>query len=166
MTLLAIAAAPAVPASEVGWTDILTAMVAAAALVLSIIGLVVQWLTWSRSGAVIAVEASHGILPAGPVTRIVTVTALNKGRGPAQITSWWLEPIGGPSEAKKWWMGNTVLRGSDDLPVLVDGEHRVSWLVPLEAVESSCRQWKVARVRPCLSLGSGREVRGKPIKIV
>jgi hypothetical protein len=148
------------------WPDVVTAGVAGAALALSILGLVVQWLMWTRSGAVIEVEASHAVLTAGPVAAAITITALNKGRGTAQITSWWIEPVGAPSEAKKWWLNHLGLPGSAELPVMIEGEHQVVWLVPHEALEESCRRWNVTRVRPCISLGSGRKIAGKALTIV
>jgi hypothetical protein len=145
------------------WPEVLTAVVAGAALALSVLGLLLQWRMWTRSGAALQVEASYGVLTAGPVTRVITVTALNKGRGSAQITSWWLEPIGAPDEAKKWWLSHLALPGSAPMPAMIEGEHQVAWLVPADAIEASCLQWNVTRVRPCVSLGSGRKIVGQPL---
>lgn len=145
---------------------VVTAGTAGAALALSIVGLVLQWLMWARSGAVIVAEARHGIVTAGPVNQVLIVSALNKGRGPAQITSWWLEAIGAPTKFSRWHLGHLQVMGSSELPVMIDGEHQVQWLVPREAVEDSCRELNVTHVRPCLSLGSGRKIVGKPLRMV
>lgn len=152
--------------AEMDGADVVTAGIAGAALALSIVGLILQWLMWSRSGAVIVTEASMAIITAGPVNRGLVVTALNTGRGTAQITSWWLEPVGAPREAKRWHMAHLQIAGSSDLPAVVDGEHQVQWLVPFDAIEDSCREWKVTQVRPWVSLGSGRKVAGKPFRVL
>ncbi|WP_406034406.1 hypothetical protein OG801_05835 [Nocardioides sp. NBC_00163] len=146
--------------------DVVTACIAGAALALSIVGLILQWVMWSRSGAVLVAEASLGFLTAGPVTKVLTVSALNKGRGSAQVTSWWLEPVGAPPESMHWYLAHLHVVGSSDLPVVIDGEQGVQWFVPRDVVEDSCRELKVTHVRPHLGLGSGRKVAGKPLRVL
>lgn len=139
------------------WPQVVTPIVAGAALALSIVSIGLQWFMWHRSGPVVRVRCSHAYVTHANMAHAISVTATNIGRSSTQISSWWLEE---PGDGTKWTMMHLTLPGSTDLPAVIEGHSEAHWLVGYQAVEDSQRERGVSRVRPVVSLGSGKKVAG------
>jgi hypothetical protein len=162
---------------EPGWTDVVVALVAGAAFILSILSLILQWIAWWHSGPRVKVSLSRSVI-AWEVDRtqhVLSVTAQNAGRASTQITQWWLEPMRrrGALAGPRWRRhgGNNFVfpvhvLGSAPLPATLDASASLSWMADWDAVDKLASEHGVQFVRPGLALGSGKKVFGdvRPVR--
>lgn len=150
--------------SEVTWPQVVTALVAGAAFVLSIVSLTVQWIMWRFSGARPTVEAIHGqiVVPGHPLRDVLQFTARNAGRAPVQVTALWVKPEDGGSKSLIW---TSYMTGSAALPTTLDAGASLIWFVPWESLTEIAEKDGFESVRPGLATGSGRRVGGKKLAL-
>ena len=160
------------------WADVFVAVVAGMAFVLSIVGLVLQWVTWRHSGPRVQVTASQSFIvwAAPDPQHVLSITARNRGRAATQVTQWWLQPVkrsNGSLLGRKRWMpaGDhivfpTQLAGSAPLPTTLDQSSSLGWMVDWRAVENMINKYGVTAVRPWIGLGSGVEIKGKSVLVI
>ncbi|MGA5472537.1 hypothetical protein ACPCUK_27660 [Streptomyces arboris] len=136
-------------------------VIALVALVVSLISLGWQIITWLRSGPVIKVKGHSSIAVvdgnAGEVH--LSVTAVNRGRAPATVTGWGLRLPNGSSVVPQ----SAQLPGTNPLPHRLEPHAEASWHVPQTAVEEACRTHHVelSQVRPFVDVSGRGQVLGK-----
>ncbi|MGW6009696.1 hypothetical protein [Streptomyces sp. NPDC055210] len=142
-----------------------TLLVSLAALAISIIALIWQFITWLRNGPVIHVMTHYAI----PVvdgemsnSQYLSVSATNRGRAPATITSWGLLLPGGRTTVS----ASAPLPGVEPLPFRLDPYAESSWYIAADAVDQMCREggFTARALRPYVIVaGQGRRV-GKRLR--
>lgn len=163
--------------SDPQWTDIVVALVAGAAFVLSLVGLILQWVSWHHSGPRVSVEVAHSFIAwsAAEPQHVLAVTARNSGRAAAQVTQWWLDPVRPVTRRsllqavaeRDNWVGDGMsvvipnhVAGSAPLPATLEASSSLTWWVAWDVVEGLAEAKGYETFRPGLALGSGKEVRG------
>lgn len=93
---------------------------------------------------------------------VISVQASNKGRGTCEVTQWWLQDN---LDKKKGTVIIGHVIGSAKLPVTLEGLHSVAWMVRKDTVMRDLVNRGVSRVRPIVSIGSGKRFHGKWVKV-
>ncbi|MFC8432237.1 hypothetical protein [Streptomyces sp. NPDC057253] len=137
-----------------------TLLISLAALAVSIISLVWQFITWLRNGPVIRVKTYYSIpVVAGQVgnSQYLSVSATNRGRAPATITSWGLLL----PDDRAVVTNSAPLPGVEPLPFRLDPYAESSWYIAAEAVDQICTEggFTHSQIRPYVIVaGQGRRV--------
>ncbi|RMB86407.1 hypothetical protein CTZ28_09205 [Streptomyces shenzhenensis] len=92
-------------------------------------------------------------------TRVLTVTAYNKGRGDCEVTQWYLD-----DGSDKSMVIINHMPGSAKLPEKLEGLHSLSWSVMDGPVLDFLKTRNTSRVRPVVIIGSGKRFRGKWVR--
>jgi hypothetical protein len=142
-----------------------TLLISLAALAVSIISLVWQFISWLRNGPVIRVKTHYAIpVIAGEMggSQYLSVSATNRGRAPATITSWGLLL----PDDRTTVSNSAPLPGVEPLPFRLDPYAESSWYIAAEAVDQICADggFTHEQIRPFVVVaGQGRRV-GKPLR--
>ncbi|MFJ9749668.1 hypothetical protein [Streptomyces chartreusis] len=140
-------------------------MISLAALAVSIVALMWQFISWLRNGPVIKVR-SHNAIPVvrGSIgdRQYLSVSATNRGRASATITQWGLLLPGGMTTASD----SAPLPGVEPLPYRLDPYADASWYIAQEEVDQMCHEhgFERGQIRPFVMVsGQGRRL-GKPLR--
>lgn len=150
-------------AESVPWTSIVLASVGVSSLMATLVALAWQFAIWRWSGPrispslypLIVFDTAGGMEP----TRVLTVTANNKGRGDCEVTQWYLD-----DGSDKNMVILNYMPGSAKLPEKLEGLHHLTWSVMEGPVLEHIKERGIARVRPVVIIGSGKRFRGKWVK--
>lgn len=128
------------------------------AIVLSIASLGWQAWTWRHAGPVVSVTTGRALPTVGGQVGewLITVTASNTGRLPAQVTGWGLELPGGGQIIPR-----QEVQFAPPLPHQLAAHSSGTWYVPYLDAEQACAERGISleQVRGRVSLGSGKTVR-------
>jgi hypothetical protein len=144
---------------SITWPEIVTALVAGAAFVLSIVSLTVQYILWRNSGARVRVTCAHSFIAWSPMNEpqhVLSVEASNRGRESTQVASWWLEP----KRAKLNWWFKAPVPGSTPLPSPLAPGHKLIWMADWAEVIRLAKGQRVQKLRAGILLGSGEKIKG------
>lgn len=162
------------PAASVTWPQIVTAIVAGAAFVLSLVALVIQTATWRRSGFRPYLQTAWAVhtLPAGSMIPevLIAVTVQNRGRSSGEFRALVFEPVlclGRLSVRRPRNKQFVVLNFhlGEPPPTRVGGDSEHSYHVDARELAGAAKSVGVSHVRPAARLGNGRTVRGRPINL-
>ncbi|MFI2358157.1 hypothetical protein OG582_11925 [Streptomyces anulatus] len=133
------------------------------ALVISLVSLGWQVITWLRSGPVIKVKG-HAAIPVvneNPGELHLSVTAVNRGRAPATITGWGLRLPNGSSVVPR----SAELPGVNPLPHRLESHAESSWYILHAALEEAAQthQVELSQLRPFVDVSGRGRVLGKPL---
>ncbi|GAB2731733.1 hypothetical protein [Streptomyces bullii] len=134
-------------------------LISIGALLVSVIALVWQFISWLRTGPVIQVRTHYAIPVIGgemSTEEFLAVSATNRGRSPATITSWGLLLPGGATTAAD----SAPLPGVEALPFRIDPYAETSWYIANHEVERIChvRGCRRSDIRPFVIVsGQGRK---------
>jgi hypothetical protein len=143
--------------------DVATLAIAVLGLVLAVVSLVWQVVTWTYEGAKVRVTASFGFLTYGPELsdRMVIVEASNVGRSQVELLGWGFD-VGGNASL----FVPRAVRGSTDLPHTLTAGHTAKFFLPLAALKEGLRQENITRApRAFVTLGTGGKAYAKPLKL-
>lgn len=133
---------------------LVTFVIALAGLVLSIISLLWQQWTWRDSGARVKARFDPG-MTFGPLgsDRLYSLSLINKGRGPIQVTQYGLRTPRGAI------MVQNVPDQFPKLPATLEGKHELTLLWTAPPIDEEVQGDERNRVlRPYAKLGDGRWV--------
>lgn len=165
---------------EVSAFDLWTLGIATLGLVLSLIALVWQIVSWQFTGPRVKVTATRGwLLPPGETVPLVIITVRNVGREPVAVQSWGLvgekEPTGSVvtrfhNRGTGWhgeqftypnpqpWQGPSV-------PYTLAGNHQVTWSVIKKEVSQSLaeRAQEGKRHKAYVDLATGKRCHSREV---
>jgi hypothetical protein len=132
------------------------------ALVVSLVSLGWQVVSWLRTGPVIKVKA-HSAMPV--VQGVMgdhhtAVTVENRGRGPATVTSWGFV---GPND-RSLVTESARLPGVEPLPHRLESHTEASWYIRYDDLGAACRDYGIQRseLRPFVIVaGRTKKIVGK-----
>lgn len=149
-----------------GWvySPCMTAIViSTCALVVSVVSLSWQVVSWLRTGPVIKVKGHSAAPIIGGVMgeHHLSVTAVNKGRAAATITGWGLLLPNDMTIVPQ----SAQLPGVHDLPHRLESHAEASWYVLHDELTRACQERSVAisQVRPFVDVAGRGKMLGRPL---
>jgi hypothetical protein len=148
-------------AAVFGSLEIITLVIAVVGLVLSIVALAWQIMSWRLTGSVVRVVVSHGLGVGGSWPQLVAIEAMNVGRTPVSVHGWGFRLPDG----RTLWpaVGHRGSWAGPAVPLTLDPGHSASWQVDAKSIRATLMDEALpnAELRGFVNLGTGEQRRSR-----